>query len=109
MTASQFLFSTTSEDISLSIPLISLNLRPIKRVIECTVFLAFVIVCLAAAFPTKLWSSLVKDTIEDFVQLPSAFWITTVLQVSYYAMQLSPIAKTTPNILFPLFINSYKH
>src|SRR6476661_6770541 len=55
----------------------SLRRRPMKRLIEKTVFWGLVTACRLATWPTSRSPSLVKPTTEGVVRPPSAFGMTT--------------------------------
>src|SRR5438876_109753 len=57
--------------------LTSLTLRPMKRLIEKTVFCGFVTACRFATWPTSRSPSLVNPTTDGVVRPPSAFGMTT--------------------------------
>src|SRR5437667_12475562 len=74
-------------------------LRPMKRLIEKTVFCGFVTACRFAAWPTSRSPLLVKATTEGVVRAPSEFSKTTGSPPSITAMQELVVPKSIPKIL----------
>src|SRR3981081_2396673 len=70
-----------------------------KRLIEKTVFFAFVTACRLAAWPTRRSPLLAKATIEGVVRAPSEFSITTGSPPSMTAMQELVVPRSIPRIL----------
>ena len=65
----------------------SSNLRPMKRLIEKTVFCGFVTCWRFAGAPTSRWPSFVNATTDGVVRPPSAFGMTVGSPPSSTAMQ----------------------
>src|SRR5258708_23225784 len=74
-------------------------LRPIKRLIEKTVFSAFVMACRLATSPTSRSPLLVKATTDGVVRAPSAFGMTTGSPPSITATQLLVVPRSMPMTL----------
>src|SRR3954468_22331680 len=76
--------------------LTSSNLRPMKRLIEKTVFCGFVTCCRRAGAPTSRWPSFVNATTDGVVRPPSAFGITVGSPPSRTAMHELVVPRSIP-------------
>src|SRR5437588_2212325 len=79
----------------------SASLRPMKRLIEKTVFCGLVTAWRLATVPTSLSPDCVNATTEGVVRPPSAFSITVGSPPSSTAMQLLVVPRSIP-IVFPI-------
>src|SRR5688572_26403063 len=77
----------------------SLNLRPMKRLAEKTVFLGFVTAWRLAAWPTTRSPVFVNATMDGVVRAPSALGMTTGSPPSMTAIQELVVPKSMPRIL----------
>src|SRR6266403_846340 len=77
----------------------SSNFRPMKRLIEKTVFCALVTAWRFAAWPTRRSPLLVKATIDGVVRAPSEFSMTTGSPPSITATQELVVPRSIPKIL----------
>src|SRR3954447_21653720 len=75
------------------------NLRPMKRLIEKTVFGGFVTCCRRAGVPTSRWPSFVNATTEGVVRPPSAFGMTVGSPPSSTAMHEFVVPRSMPIVL----------
>src|SRR6478672_13357932 len=71
-------------------------LRPMKRLIEKTVFLGFVTAWRLAGVPTRRWPSLVNATTDGGVRPPSALGMTVGSPPSITAMQELVVPRSMP-------------
>src|ERR671935_617261 len=74
----------------------SSHLRPMKRLIEKTVFCGFVTCWRRAGAPTSRWPSFVNATTDGVVRPPSAFGITVGSPPSSTPMQLLVVPRSMP-------------
>ena len=74
----------------------SSNLRPMKRLIEKTVFCGLVTCWRFAGAPTSRWSSFVNATTDGVVRPPSAFGITVGSPPSITAMHELVVPRSIP-------------
>src|SRR3954467_11044662 len=74
-------------------------LRPMKRLIEKTVFCGFVTAWRLAGVPTRRWPSLVNATTDGVVRPPSAFGITVGSPPSMTAMHEFVVPRSIPSTL----------
>ena len=81
----------------------SLNILPIKRLIEKTVFSGLVTACRFAAWPTNLSPSFAKPTIDGVVLPPSELLITVGSPPSRTATHEFVVPKSIP-MIFPIII-----
>src|SRR6478735_8353669 len=102
MYASPFLPSTTLNGMFAASAFTSVNLRPMKRLAEKTVFLGFVTAWRLAAWPTTRSPVFVKATMDGVVRAPSAFGMTTGSPPSMMAMHEFVVPKSIPKILLML-------
>src|SRR5258708_27029553 len=79
--------------------LTSLYFRPMKRLIENTVFWGFVACCRRAGAPTRRWPSFVNATTDGVVRPPSAFGITVGSPPSRVAMHELVVPRSMPIVL----------
>ena len=85
--------------------LTSPNFRPMKRLIENTVFSGFVTCCRRAGAPTSRWPSFVNATTDGVVRPPSAFGITVGSPPSRVAMHEFVVPRSIP-IVFAMRVCS---
>ena len=76
----------------------SSNLRPMKRLIENTVFVGFVTCWRFAGAPTSRCPSFVNATTDGVVRPPSAFGITVGSPPSSTAIQLLVVPRSMPMV-----------
>ena len=74
----------------------SLALRPMKRLIEKTVFCGLVTAWRLAGVPTRRWPSLVNATTDGVVRPPSAFGMTVGSPPSMIAMHELVVPRSIP-------------
>src|SRR6516225_36187 len=79
----------------------SASLRPMKRLMEKTVFCGLVTACRLATVPTSRSPDCVNATTEGVVRPPSAFSITVGSPPSSTAIQLLVVPRSIP-IVFPI-------
>ena len=77
----------------------SLYLRPMKRLIENTVFSGFVTCCRRAGAPTSRWPSFVNATTDGVVRPPSAFGTTDGSPPSRVATHEFVVPRSMPIVL----------
>ena len=94
--ASPFGPSTTSYGTIFCSSDTSAALRPMKRLIEKTVFLGFVTACRLAGVPTSRWPSFVKATTDGVVRPPSALGMTVGSPPSITAMHELVVPRSMP-------------
>src|SRR5256885_671342 len=97
--ASPFAPETTRYGTIVSSSLTSASLRPMKRLIENTVFSGFVTACRLATAPTRRSPPPVKATTEGVVRAPSAFSMTFGSDPSITAMQELVVPRSIPIVL----------
>ena len=83
----------------------SSNLRPMKRLIENTVFSGFVTCCRRAGAPTSRWPSFVNATTDGVVRPPSAFGITAGSPPSRVAMHELVVPRSIPMVFAMCFVS----
>ena len=94
--ASPFGPSTTSYGTIFCSSDTSAALRPMKRLIEKTVFLGLVTAWRLAGVPTSRWPSFVKATTDGVVRPPSAFGMTVGSPPSITAMHELVVPRSMP-------------
>ena len=104
--ASPFGPGTTSKGTIFSSSLTSASLRPMKRLIEKTVFSGLVTAWRLAGAPTRRSPPSVKATTEGVVRAPSAFSITVGSPPSRTAMHEFVVPRSMP-IVLPTFVCSF--
>src|SRR5215217_7853323 len=97
--ASPFGPGMTSNGTIFSSSLTSASLRPMKRLIEKTVFSGFVTACRLAGAPTRRSPPSVNATTEGVVRAPSAFSITVGSPPSRTAMHELVVPRSMPIVL----------
>ena len=73
--------------------------RPMKRLIEKTVFSGFVTACRLATWPTRRSPDFVKPTTDGVIRLPSGFVMTTGSPPSITATTELVVPRSMPIIL----------
>src|SRR5438876_6090588 len=86
--------------------LTSLTLRPMKRLIEKSVFCGFVTACRFATWPTSRSPSLVNPTTDGVVRPPSAFGMTTGSPPSMTATTELVVPRSIPMTLSAIAASS---
>ena len=89
----------TSNGTIFSSSLTSASLRPMKRLIEKTVFSGLVTACRLAGAPTRRSPPSVNATTEGVVRAPSAFSITVGSPPSRTAMHELVVPRSMPIVL----------